>query len=112
MSLGSEFSERELIRLGVPQGSILGPLLFIIYIDELPKTTNEPLFLFADDTLLLTSDNDIDRLITKINYEFKKVCTFFRKYKLSLNPEKTNYLIFTNSRQVHETPTHVRIYRQ
>jgi len=58
---------------------------------------------------LLTSDNDIDTLITKVNREFKKVCTFFRKYKLSLNPEKTKYLIFSNSQIVHDMPTQVFI---
>jgi len=109
VSLGGISSNEGLIKLGVPQGSILGPLLFIIYMDDLPSLINEPLFLFADDTVLLTSDSNIDTLMQKINSEFGKVCTFFRKYKLSLNPDKTNYLIFSNSKAIHDASTHVFI---
>jgi len=109
VSLGGECSDKLLIKLGVPQGSILGPLLFIIYLDSLPTVTNNPLFLFADDTVLLASDSDIGSLTSKINREFKKVCHFFREHKLSLNPSKTQYIIFTNSQTVHQTPTRVFI---
>jgi len=87
----------------------LGPLLFIIFMDDLPNITEEPLFLFADDTVILSSDKNIDRLIDNVTTDFRRVCTFFRKHKLSLNPDKTNCIIFTNFQIVHETKTHVFI---
>jgi len=109
VSLSSEFSNYSAIKLGVPQGSILGPLLFILYIDEIPKVTNLTVYLFADDTVILASDDNIRRLEQTINEEFKKICSYFRSYKLSLNPKKTQYMIFSNSEMVHTENIHVYI---
>ena len=53
--------------------------------------------MFADDTTLLASDDNIDDLILHVNSEFKKIVTFFRAHKLSLHPEKTQFILFTNS---------------
>jgi len=88
------------VRLGVPQGSILGPLLFLIYINDLPGASSLNTKLFADDTALLASDSDVIRLERKLNEEFQKICTYFRANRLSLNPKKTKFIIFSNSQQV------------
>jgi len=88
------------VRLGVPQGSILGPLLFLIYINDLPGASNLTTKLFADDTALLASDSDIINLERKLNAEFHKICTYFRINRLSLNPKKTKFIIFSNSQQI------------
>jgi len=109
VSIGGVDSNLSLIKLGVPQGSILGPLLFLIYINDLPDSTNLPVFLFADDTVILASDPDPTTLIEKLNSGFKSVCTYFRNFKLSLNPVKTQYIVFSNSQMVHEMETHVYI---
>ena len=85
------------ILIGVPQGSILGPLLFLIYINDLPLCSELYALLFADDTTLLLAGPNLDELIAKINLEFKKVVDFFRSHKLALHPEKTKYILFTNS---------------
>ena len=85
------------VTTGVPQGSILGPLLFLVYINDLPGASSLITFLFADDTTLLYSHVNIDELISIVNFEFRKVVHFFRQHKLSLHPLKTKFMLFSNS---------------
>ena len=82
---------------GVPQGSILGPILFILYINDMCNvfTLLKPIF-FADDTNLFYSGKDIDELCSAVSIEFDKLCRWFQVNKLSLNTSKTNFMVFTN----------------
>ena len=83
------------IMCGVPQGSILGPLLFILYINDIVKvSTVLKRVLFADDTSLFHAHTDFDALIKEINEELKKVTTWFHTNKLSLNIKKSNFIMF------------------
>ena len=95
-------SHVQTIKCGVPQGSVLGPLLFIIYTNDLPGCLNlTKSILFADDTTIYLSSNNISYLYTTMNGELIKPTDWFRANKLSLNISKTNYILFTyQNRQV------------
>ena len=83
------------MRVGVPQGSVLGPLLFLIFINDLQFVSSR-LFsiLFADDTNLFISGNNADEINSAINIEMNKVYIWFNANKLVLNLDKTCYMIF------------------
>ena len=80
---------------GVPQGSILGPLLFIIFINDLPKSsTFFSTRLYADDTSLTASGHDLDSLLCEINNHLPAVYEWLCSNKLTLNLTKTKFLVF------------------
>ena len=80
---------------GVPQGSILGPLFFILYINDLPNCSNTLCsILFADDTSLFIEHKDPNILINQLNCESQNVSDWLRANKLSINVSKTKLIIF------------------
>src|SRR6218665_539256 len=89
-----------MVRNGVPQGSILGPLLFLLFINDLPNASKLLNFLlFTDDTSILASHKSHDQLLSMVNLELGYVNNWFRANKLSLNVMKTNYILFTSRRK-------------
>ena len=79
---------------GVPQGGGLSPILFLIYINDLPLVTDMLTLLFADDSNFIIHGNSLDEIVPKVNLEMKKICDWFRKNELNIHPEKTKFMIF------------------
>ena len=86
------------IKCGVPQGSILGPLLFLLYINDISQTSSLLSYIiFADDTNIFYSHKNLDTLAHTLNLELLKISTWFKCNKLSLNVNKTNFIHFKHA---------------
>ena len=100
VQIGNCQSKFQTVEYGVPQGSVLGPLLFLLYINDISKSSNILDFhLFADDTSLFHSHTNINELQTSFNNELNKVAEWLTANKLSLNVKKTNVLLFRNKNE-------------
>jgi hypothetical protein len=84
------------VRHSVPQGSVLGPLLFLIYVSDLPNITNNEsiTILFADDTSILVKNPNPVAFVNDINAVFKHINEWFMANLLSLNFDKTNHTFY------------------
>lgn len=86
------------ITKGLPQGSILGYILFTLYINEMGSlVSNSCIHYYADDTIIYSSAPFTDKVFTNLRSEFDAIQKALNKLKLVLNPEKTNYMLFTRS---------------
>ncbi len=92
---------------GVPQGSILGPLLFLLYINDIALSTNMDVLSFADDTTVYASNPNIRELYDQTNLELAKMKNWFYANKLSLNLKKTKFALFSPNRKIVIPADHV-----
>ena len=100
VSLSGHSSILEFILHGVPQGSVLGPLLFLIYINDIPNAVSfsNPL-LFADDTALLYSDSNPKYIESRVNLDLHRLLNWLHANKIALNATKTEVIIFRNPKK-------------
>ena len=77
VNVEKSFSEPGKLECGVPQGSILGLLLFFFYDNGMPGAVNCEMLLYADDTCLVFQDKDLDTISDRLNTEFNKICDRF-----------------------------------
>ena len=88
------YSRNNKITIGVPQRSCLGPLLFVLYINDLPLSSNFDSTLYADDSAMILSDSNFSSLKNQLNNELYIIDLWLKKNKLSINYSKISFIIF------------------
>ena len=99
VSIDNVNSKKSIVSLGVPQGSILGPLLFLIYINDLPKVTKFFIKLYADDTFLCLQNENLKILEEEVNFEIDKVFDWLNANHLSLNIGKSKFMLISKKKR-------------
>lgn len=97
--LNQNISTQRTIRAGVPQGSILGPLLFNIYISDIPQLKKCILAQYADDTITYTHHRNPDIIASNLHKDMDTLLTWLTKWKIKLNAEKTEAIIFNKKKK-------------
>ena len=97
------FSETGTLKYGVPQFSILGPLLFLLYVNELPQSSDAGSYFYADDTCIFYQ-YDVKKTENVLNKEFSSLCRWFIDNKLSIHfgEDKTKSILFSKARDLME----------
>ena len=103
-------SQSKLIAKGVPQGSVLGPILFTLFVNDMKTATSLEPRLFADDTNLFNFGKSTEMLINETNIELEKISDWLKANKLLVNTDKTNYSIFhSGSKNNQQTNSPVKL---
>ena len=105
VNINEIFSDPGDLTCGVPQGSILGPLLFLLYINDMPESVTSDLFLYADDSCLVFQHKDLKVIERELNKDFRELCDWFVENKLSIHfgDDKTKSILFVNKYKLKQT---------
>ena len=98
VQINSERSDMKQVSIGVPQGSTLGPLLFMVYINDFFTCSELISYSYADDKTLLHKDKNADNLFSYVNRNLKRIYTWLCVNKLKLNVNKSKLMVFTNKK--------------
>ena len=102
VNINKVFSDPGNLTCGVPQGSILGPLIFLLYVNDMPQSVDCDLYLYADDSCLVFQHKNVKEIEKQLNKDFSSLYDWFLDNKLSIHfgEEKTKSIIFANKRKV------------
>jgi hypothetical protein len=89
-------SQEKPILAGVPQGSRLGPLLWILYINDIIEDLESEVFIFADDTCMFAEGKDAAETAKILNRDLERISTWATKWKVQFNPSKTKHMVYSN----------------
>ena len=98
VNISDKFSQLGKVTCGVPQGSILGPLLFLLYVNDMPQAISNKLLLYADDSCILFQHKEVKTIEHHLNKDFSNLCDWFVDNKLSIHfgQDKTKTILFTS----------------
>ena len=102
VNIENDYSNLGKLSCGVPQGSILGPLIFLIYVNDMPQSVDCDLFLYADDTCVGFTGNNIKTIENNLNRNFNSLCDWFVENRLSIHfgEDKTKSIVFGSKRRL------------
>ena len=102
VSIETQLPDYGRISCGIPQGSILGSLLFLIYVNDMPPAVNSNLFLYVDDSCLIFQHKDVEEIGKVSNNDFENICDWFVDNKLSIHfgEYKTKSILLTSERKI------------
>jgi hypothetical protein len=92
------YSELKLIKAGVPQRSVLGPVLYLLYINDAPATLNSTMAMFADDTAVMAIRETVENSTRKLQSAVNRVALWTRKWQIKLNESKLVHTDFETRR--------------
>ena len=98
LNIGDKFSTSTTdLKCGVPQGSVLGPLLFLLYVNDMPQSVECGLFLYADDSCLVYQHKELSVIEEQLNRDFCDFCDWFvdNKFSIHFGEDKTKSILFT-----------------
>ena len=106
VNLGNCYSDPSNITCGVPQGSILGPLLFLICVNDMAQAVKSNLFLYADDSCLIFQGKDVKEIKKQLNEDFTNICEWFVDNRLSIHfgEYKTKSILFASKHKIKKVP--------
>ena len=97
--INNTYSEQKIVTTGVPQGSVLGPLLFLVYVNDVYKAIDsENLRLFADDSNLFISGNSLQDMVNEAELKLECLNKWFKHNQLTLNIDKTCFTLFSRTK--------------
>ena len=111
--IGPDISNKQPMICGVSQGSVLGPFLFLLYVNDIYRSSAKlslAFYLFADDTNLLYADKNLRTLELVVNSELHKVYEWLTANKLTLNIKKSNFIIFHPYQKKIDYQVNLRIF--
>lgn len=110
VTINNKKSNKKIIKAGVPQGSVLGPKIFNIYLNDIPKFEKTNLALFADDTAIYANSHSAIVAAKQIQIHMSILEPYYNKWKIKLNEDKTEVIVFTRKTKEIKIISPIKIY--